>query len=124
YGAGVGSVRHYQNSSLGPRDIYGNSVGGRRLIVGNVEVFYPILKGIKAVRSSVFVDAGQIWATGNLPAGENQAFPSSQAFRFSTGVGATWSSPIGPLKFSYAIPFANKPYDRLQKFQFTAGTTF
>ena len=76
------------------------------------------------VPGSVFVDAGQIWATGNLPAGENQAFPSSQAFRFSTGVGATWSSPIGPLKFSYAIPFANKPYDRLQKFQFTAGTTF
>ena len=124
YAGGVGSVRGYENSSLGPRDIYGNSLGGRRLIVGNVEVFYPILKGDKAVRASVFVDAGQIWATGNLPAAENQAFPGSQAFRYSWGVGATWSSPIGPLKFSYAIPFATKSYDRLQKFQFTAGTTF
>jgi len=35
-----------------------------------------------------------------------------------------WSSPLGPLKFSYAIPFGTKPYDRLQKFQFSAGTAF
>jgi outer membrane protein insertion porin family len=124
YAGGVGSVRGYENSSLGPRDIYGNSLGGRRLIVGNVEVFYPILKGDKAVRASVFVDAGQIWAASNLPSAENTAYPGSQAFRYSWGLGATWSSPIGPLKFSYAIPFATKPYDRLQKFQFTAGTTF
>ncbi|HEY3177643.1 MAG TPA: outer membrane protein assembly factor BamA [Casimicrobiaceae bacterium] len=124
YAGGVGSVRGYENSSLGPRDIFGNTLGGRRLIVGNAEVFYPLIKGDRAVRGSVFVDAGQIWATGNLPAGENQAFPGSQAFRYSWGVGVAWSSPIGPLKFSYAIPFATKPYDRLQKFQFTAGTTF
>jgi outer membrane protein insertion porin family len=124
YAGGIGSVRGYENSSLGPRDIFGNTLGGRRLIVGNVEVFYPILKGDKAVRGSVFLDAGQIWATNDLPKGENVAFPGAQDFRYSAGVGVAWSSPIGPLKFSYAVPFGTKSYDRLQRFQFSAGTSF
>jgi len=72
----------------------------------------------------VFLDAGQIWATNDVPNGENAAFPGSQDFRYSWGLGVAWSSPIGPLKFSYAIPFGTKSYDRLQKFQFSAGTSF
>ena len=52
------------------------------------------------------------------------AFPGSQDFRYSWGLGVAWSSPICPLKFSYAIPFGTKSYDRLQKFQFSAGTSF
>src|SRR5439155_1392912 len=113
---GVGSVRGYENSSLGPRDIFGNTLGGRRLIVGNAEVFYPIIKGDRAVRGSVFVDAGQVWANGSQP--------ENESFRYSTGVGVAWSSPIGPLKFSYGIPLNAKTGDRQQRFQFTAGTTF
>ncbi len=124
YAGGVGSVRGYQNASLGPRDIFGNTLGGRRLIVGNAEVFYPILKGDKAVRASVFVDAGQVWATSTLPSTEEAQFPGSQDFRYSWGLGFAWSSPIGPLKFSYALPFGTKSYDRIQRFQFSAGTTF
>ena len=109
-------MRGYENSSLGPRDIFGNTLGGRRLIVGNAEVFYPIIKGDRAVRGSVFVDAGQVWANGSQP--------ENESFRYSTGVGVAWSSPIGPLKFSYGIPLNAKTGDRQQRFQFTAGTTF
>ncbi len=116
FAGGVGSVRGYENSSLGPRDIFGNTLGGRRLIVGNAEVFYPILKGEKAVRGSVFFDTGEIWGNGSQP--------QNESFRYSSGVGVAWSSPIGPLKFSYAIPLKTKEGDRLQRFQFSAGTTF
>ena len=52
YAGGVGSVRGYESSSLGPRDIFGNALGGKRKIVGNAELFYPILKGDKSVRVS------------------------------------------------------------------------
>ena len=52
YAGGVGSVRGYESGSLGPRDIYGNSLGGKRKIVGNAELFYPILKGERSVRIS------------------------------------------------------------------------
>jgi outer membrane protein insertion porin family len=116
YAGGTGSVRGYENSSLGPRDIFGNTLGGRRLIVGNAEVFYPIMKGDKAVRGSLFLDAGQVWANGTQP--------QNESFRYSAGLGVAWSSPIGPLKFSYGIPLNAKEGDRIQRFQFTAGTTF
>ena len=116
YAGGVGSVRGYENSSIGPKDIFGNTLGGRRLIVGNAEVFYPIIKGDKAVRGSLFVDAGQVWGNGSQP--------ENESFRYSAGVGVAWSSPIGPLKFSYGIPLNAKEGDRQQRFQFTAGTTF
>ena len=138
YGGGVGSVRGYESNSLGPRDIFGNVLGGKRKIVGNAELFYPIFKGDKSVRGSVFVDVGQIWASGTLPdylvdttscAGgpsRNPAvlYPGSQNFRYSAGIGLAWNSPIGPLKFSYAFPLNDQCYDRVQQFQFQVGNVF
>jgi outer membrane protein insertion porin family len=116
YAGGVGSVRGFEQSSLGPRDIYGNSLGGKRKIIGNAELFYPLVKGEKAVRASVFVDGGQIYADGDQP--------DFESFRFSAGLGVAWNSPIGPLKFSYAVPVNAKEGDRLQRFQFQVGTVF
>jgi outer membrane protein insertion porin family len=122
YAGGVGSVRGYGQSSLGPQDIYGNATGGKRKIVGNVELFYPVLKGDKSVRASVFADAGQIYVNGNEPP-ERQQF-DLQGFRYSAGVGLAWNSPVGPLKFSYAFPLNDKPLDKIQRFQFQVGTIF
>ncbi|HET9748668.1 MAG TPA: outer membrane protein assembly factor BamA [Casimicrobiaceae bacterium] len=116
FAGGVNSVRGYDTASLGPKDEFGNALGGRRKIVGNFEAFYPILRGDKAVRASVFFDAGQIY--------ENGRQSDAEAFRFSTGIGLAWSSPIGPLKFSYAIPINKKPGDHEQRFQFQAGAAF
>ena len=70
----------------------------------------------RAVRASVFGDVGQIYANGDQP--------DFESFRFSAGVGVAWNSPIGPLKFSYAVPVKSKPGDRLQRFQFQVGTVF
>ena len=116
FAGGGDSVRGYDTASLGPRDSFGNALGGRRKIIGNVEMFYPILKGDKAVRASVFVDAGQIYTNGSQS--------QFESFRYSAGVGVQWNSPVGPLKFSYGIPLNAKPGDREQRFQFQAGTAF
>jgi outer membrane protein insertion porin family len=116
YAGGVGSVRGYDTGSLGPRDIYGNTLGGKRKIVGNAEIFYPVLKGDRSVRLSGFFDAGQIYVNGFQPQFEN--------FRYSAGVGLAWNSPIGPLKFSYAYPIDSIPQDRIQRFQFQVGSVF
>ncbi|MBS0318986.1 MAG: outer membrane protein assembly factor BamA [Proteobacteria bacterium] len=116
YAGGVGSVRGYEQSSLGPRDIYGNSLGGKRKIVGNAELFYPLTKDLRSVRVSAFADMGQIYADGYQP--------DFESFRFSAGVGLAWNSPIGPLKFSYAIPLNSQPGDRVQRFQFQVGNVF
>src|SRR5512132_2654916 len=85
FGGGVGSVRGYETSSLGPQDVFGNVIGGKRKIVGNAELFYPILRGEKSVRASVFADAGQIYANGSQT--------ELESFRYSAGVGLAWNSP-------------------------------
>ncbi len=116
YAGGVGSVRGFETSSLGPRDIYGNVLGGKRKIVGNAELFYPLLAGQQAVRLSAFADAGQIYLNGLQP--------DNESFRYSAGVGLAWNSPMGPLKFSYAYPMNEKSGDRIQRFQFQVGSVF
>jgi outer membrane protein insertion porin family len=122
YGGGVGSVRGYQQSSLGPQDIFGNATGGKRKIVANVELFYPVIKGDKSVRLSAFADAGQIYVNGkDLP--ERAKF-DLQGFRYSAGLGLAWNSPVGPLKFSFGFPLNQKPLDKIQHFQFQVGTIF
>jgi outer membrane protein insertion porin family len=119
YAGGVGSVRGYDTASLGPQDRQGNTIGGRRKIIGNAELFFP-LPGAKAsdqsVRLSVFADAGQIYDNGSQP--------QLESFRYSAGVGVAWNSPVGPLKFSYGYPLNKKIGDRVQHFQFQVGTVF
>ena len=116
YAGGVGSVRGYESSSLGPRDTFGNVLGGKRKIVGNAELFYPVLAGQQAVRLSVFADAGQIYLNGLQP--------EFESFRYSVGAGLAWNSPLGPLKFSYAYPINEKQGDKIQRFQFQVGSVF
>jgi len=119
YGGGVGSVRGYETASLGPQDSQGNTIGGRRKIIGNTELFFPMpgtKAGDQSVRLSVFADAGEIYDNGSQP--------DFESFRFSAGVGLAWNSPVGPLKFSYGYPLNKKPGDRVQRFQFQVGTVF
>jgi outer membrane protein insertion porin family len=125
YAGGVGSVRGYQTASIGPKDIYGNATGGKEKIVGNAELFYPILKGDKSVRVSAFFDIGRI---SGIPIENSQLSstlePGYQDFRYSTGLGLAWNSPVGPLKFSYGIPINPGPLDKIQRFQFQVGSVF
>lgn len=70
----------------------------------------------KSVRLSAFLDAGQVW-------GEGQKV-SVGDLRYSIGVALSWSSPMGPLKFSFAHPLNKKPDDKIQRLQFQMGTVF
>ncbi|HXU92629.1 MAG TPA: outer membrane protein assembly factor BamA [Gallionella sp.] len=117
YAGGTGSVRGYDSNSLGPRDATNAVLGGTRRVVGNAELLVPF-PGIKekSVRLSGFIDGGAVYGPGDLP--------GSAGLRYSTGAAVTWISPVGPIKFSYAIPLNKQPVDLLQKFQFTLGQVF
>ena len=118
YGGGTGSVRGYESNSLGPRDVNNAVLGGTRRIVGNVELMVPFpgFEKTKSVRLSGFVDAGAVYGPGDLP--------GSAGLRYSSGAAIIWISPMGPLKFSYAVPLNKQQVDKLQKFQFNLGSMF
>jgi len=136
YGGGPRSIRGYEESSLGPKDQFGQSYGGNVLISGNAELIIPIpgLKELKSVRLTAFFDAGNIYSTKSAylifndqgrPIGISPADDIDLSMlRMSTGLSGVWLSPFGMLSVSIAQPFNEQTGDRIQKFQFTFGTNF
>jgi len=122
FAGGVGSVRGYYTSSLGPhtQTIVGSvlNLGGTEMITGSVEALFPMpgLKNDKSFRLSTFIDTGNVYGNGD-------GF-SLGALRYSAGVGLSWYSPMGPLTFSYAVPLHAQPFDNIERLQFQMGTTF
>ncbi|MDP1635169.1 MAG: outer membrane protein assembly factor BamA, partial [Gallionellaceae bacterium] len=119
YAGGVGSVRGYDTSSLGPRDLSGSFLGGNKTAIGNLELLFPIpgMEKTKSVRLSAFVDGGAVY-------GEGEQVPSSSGMRYSAGMTLSWFSPAGPLRLSWAKPLNEQSQDRIQNMQFTLGTMF
>ena len=117
YGGGIGSVRGYDINSLGPRDTDGSILGGERRFTGTAELLFPFpgLAKDRSVRLAAFIDSGRVYGSGATLGG---------GFRHSVGIGLDWQSPFGPLRLSYARPLNAQPDDRIQRVQFTAGTTF
>jgi outer membrane protein insertion porin family len=121
YIGGIGSVRGYDNGSLGPKDAStGDYLGGTRKIVANAELLFPFpgMKDNKTIRASVFADAGSLW--DNKIGGDTVG----SELRYSAGAAFTWLSPVGPMKFSIASPLRKKDGDKIQRFQFQLGTVF
>ena len=122
FAGGVGSVRGYYTSSLGPhtQTIVGSvlNLGGTEMITGSMEALFPMpgLKNDKSFRLSTFIDAGNVYGNGG-------GF-SLGLLRYSAGVGLSWYSPMGPLTFSYAVPLHAQPFDNIERLQFQMGTTF
>ncbi|MGP1517259.1 MAG: outer membrane protein assembly factor BamA [Ottowia sp.] len=118
YSGGLGSVRGFEQATLGPRDVTGAFIGGARKVTLNMEFItpFPGAGNDRTLRLFGFVDVGALL-------GEHQKF-DSDAFRASAGVGVSWISPMGPLRFAFAVPVRKKAGDRIEKFQFQIGTSF
>ncbi|WP_183723124.1 MULTISPECIES: outer membrane protein assembly factor BamA [Paraburkholderia] len=120
YAGGIGSVRGYEPSSLGPRDAKTNDpIGGSKMVVGNIELTFP-LPGTgydRTLRVFTFIDGGNVWGDEGTSIGSN-------GLRYAYGVGLAWISPIGPLKLSLGFPVTKHEGDQYQKFQFQIGTAF
>ncbi len=120
YVGGIGSVRGYSPGSLG-RTYYNSyaglyqPTGGQSKIINNVEYTFPIPgSGVdKTLRVFGFVDGGNVY-------NEN----INLVLRYSYGLGLSFISPLGPLKFSYGIPIKSLPTDNVQRLQFQVGTAF
>ena len=118
YGGGLGSVRGFDQNSLGPVDLTGAYIGGNRKINFNSELYLPVpgTGNDRTLRWFAYVDAGNVW-------GEDEKLDFND-MRASAGLGLTWVSPVGPLKLSYGTPIRKKPTDRIQRLQFQIGTAF
>lgn len=119
FGGGLGSVRAFDQASLGVRDsLTGAYLGGNRRLNLNSELYLPLAGtgSDRTLRWFVYFDAGNVW-------GESEKM-SLDSLRASVGLGLTWISPIGPLKLSVGAPIRQQITDKIQRVQFQIGTSF
>ncbi len=118
YSGGLGSVRGFDQGTLGPKDVTGSTIGGPKKVTLNAEAIapFPGAGNDRTLRMFAFVDVGNVF-------GENEKF-SAADLRASAGVGLSWLSPIGPLRIALAQPVRKQAGDRIQKLQFQIGTSF
>ena len=153
FAGGFGSVRGFENSTLGPRstapfqlnpitgepvlDANGNPsqfrfnrrpepFGGNLLVEGGIELIFPLpfVDDNRQFRPAIFIDAGNVFQTQCPSVAQNCFDISVDAMRYSIGFGMTWLTGLGPMTFSFSKPFQTQPFDEEERFQFELGRTF
>jgi outer membrane protein insertion porin family len=143
YAGGLGSVRGFEQNSLGPRDVplagqtEGAALGGTRKAIFNAELStpFPGAGNDRTLRLYGFFDVGNVFAGSRDPSLTDAQWKAQRKLRASVGLGISWVSPLGPLRLAYAIPVRQQdedltdplhpiPKDRIQSLQFQIGTSF
>ncbi len=110
---GAYDLRGFNYRDVGPKDEFGQPIGGDTLARYTLEVTVPI---IPRVRGAVFFDQG---------------FVNSKSWDFNTnhtasdfGFGLRLDLPVGPLKIDYGIPIQLDNNPGGGKIQFSVGYQF
>jgi outer membrane protein insertion porin family len=114
------------------------SVGGNAIAIAGVELIVPtpfLDEGFSnSVRSSIFVDAGNVWDTefslsdykdlNGVEFDKIADYSDVGRYRASAGLSVQWLSPMGPMIFSFAKTSKEEEGDDTEFFSFNIGHTF
>ena len=115
YAGGFGSVRGFANNSLGPKNSLNEPLGGQILSTASAELIFPLFSDRPSVRTSLFVDVGNVHKSGEFTLGD---------LRASGGLNLAWLTPVGPLTLVVATPLKQKTGDLTQSTHITLGRSF
>ena len=127
YAGGLNSVRGFEQNSLGPRAVYDNffstynrPVGGTYSLEGGFDLIFPIpfLEDTRSVRSSVFLDYGNVFSEECRSYETNCSELDLSELRYSLGLGVTWITALGPMSFAISSVFGDDELDETETFQF------
>ena len=91
YAGGGGSIRGFSYQDIGPRDAFGDPIGGRSLAEFSLEA--RVRFGVFGVVP--FVDAGNIYT---------ESLPRLDKMRFGAGLGGRYYSSFGPIRIDIGTP--------------------
>ena len=120
---GGSTLRGFESAGVGPRDTStDDALGGNYFYRGTLEAGFPIgLPEELGIKGHTFTDFGSLWEPDDEVGSE---IADKTSIRASAGVGLSWNSPLGPIRFDYAIPYADEEFDEEEAFRFTFGTQF
>ncbi|SEK82561.1 Beta-barrel assembly machine subunit BamA [Colwellia chukchiensis] len=114
------------------------SVGGNAIAIAGLELIVPtpfLDEGFSnSVRSSFFIDAGNVWDTefniddfkdlAEVESAKIADYSDPGRYRASAGISVQWLSPMGPMIFSFARTIKEEEGDDTEFFSFNIGQTF
>jgi outer membrane protein insertion porin family len=133
-----------------PFNIQAAALGGTSYYGASAEVDFPVfgLPREVGLKAGIFADAGNLigysgptnfsnflgYTSCPAPGSFAAVFPTTQSscanvwdpnlIRTSVGASLIWNSPMGPIRFDFALPITKGKYDQTQFFNFSGGTTF
>ena len=123
------TVRGFENSGFGPRDVgTGDALGGNIYAAATAEVQFPlpVMPRDFGFKGAFFADAGTLFDTDFSAAdlGPGGVLRDDASLRSSVGGSLIWASPLGPLRADFAYVLTSESYDELRWFRFGGGTRF
>ncbi|MBI5188860.1 MAG: outer membrane protein assembly factor BamA [Nitrospirae bacterium] len=114
YVGGIYTVRGLGWGEAGPKDKQtGDEIGGTEELIFNIEYIFPLISDIR-LKGVVFFDAGNAY----------ESFKKFGSFRYTTGSGIRWISPMGPIRLEWGYNLDRKLGESASRFEFTFGTFF
>ena len=113
FAGGSTTLRGFALDQAGPKDSDGNPLGGEVLLMGNLELRFPIRGALGAV---VFADIGNVFAT-----------PSAVTWnevRKMGGLGIRYATPVGPIRLDVARLLDHRDGEDQYQLFFSVGHTF
>jgi len=112
-------LRGFESGKVGPKDGK-DFVGGNYAWASNFELSLPnLLPESTKTDIGLFLDFGNLWNVDY-----DSSIKDSNKVRSSTGVNASWTSPIGPMTFILSQNISKASTDITEGFNFKLGTTF
>ena len=112
-------LRGFEKNKVGPVDGK-DHIGGNYVAALNFEANLPnLLPEDTKTDVSLFLDFANVWGVDY-----DSSIDDSNKIRSSTGVMASWMSPVGPMTFTFARNLTKADTDETQGFNFNLGTTF
>ena len=112
-------LRGFEQNKVGPVD-GSDHIGGNYAAAINLETNLPnLLPDATNIDVGLFLDFGNVWGVDY-----DQTIDESNEIRSSTGLTASWESPLGPMTFVFSQNLLKADTDKTESFNFNLGTTF
>ena len=112
-------LRGFRKGKVGPVD-GAEYIGGNYAAAFNFETNLPnLLPESTKTEVGLFLDVGNIWGVDY-----NSDLNDGGKIRSSTGLAASWLSPLGPMSFVFSKNIAKTETDQSEGFAFKLGTSF
>ena len=120
---GADSLRGFAVGGVSPRDKNTeDAIGGVWMAAASAQVKFPIgLPEEFGILGEAFTDAGSV---GPTDVNDKSGIEQSSKPRLSTGIGASWKSPMGPVSVDLGIPLMKQTFDKTELVKFNFGTKF